>query len=92
MWKKYSKFAARTLSANHQSQNNKMGDILYKVWRLYADGFRQMTVGRTLWALIIVKLIVIFVILRWLFFPDYVRTNAPQGQEAEFVAGEVLGK
>lgn len=49
-----------------------------------------MTVGKTLWVLIIVKLIVIFVILKWLFFPDYVRTNAPQGKEAEFVAGEVL--
>lgn len=51
-----------------------------------------MTVGKTLWVLIIVKLIVIFVILKWLFFPDYVRTNAPQGKEAEFVAGEVLGE
>ena len=68
------------------------GNILYKVWRFYSKGFRQMTVGRTLWVLIIVKLIVIFVILKWLFFPDYVRTNAPQGKEAEFVAGEVLGE
>lgn len=67
------------------------GNILYKVWRFYSEGFRQMTVGKTLWVLIIVKLTVIFVILKWLFFPDYVRTNAPQGKEAEFVAGEVLG-
>lgn len=69
-----------------------MGSILYKVWRLYADGFRQMTVGKTLWTLIIVKLIVIFVILKWLFFPDYVGANAEKGREAEFVAGEVLGE
>lgn len=65
-------------------------NIIYKVWRLYADGFRQMTVGRTLWALIIVKLIVIFLILKWLFFPDYVRQNAKKGHEAEFVATEML--
>lgn len=67
-------------------------NILYKVWRFYSEGFRQMTVGKTLWVLIIVKLIVIFVILKWLFFPDYVGTNAEQGKEAEFVAGEVLGE
>lgn len=67
-------------------------NTLYKVWRFYSEGFRQMTVGKTLWVLIIVKLIVIFVILKWLFFPDYVSTNALQGKEAEFVAGEVLGE
>lgn len=65
-------------------------NIIYKVWRLYADGFRQMTVGKTLWALIIVKLIVIFLILKWLFFPDYVRQNTEKGHEAEFVATEML--
>lgn len=68
------------------------GNIFYRVWRFYADGFQQMTVGRTLWALIIVKLIIIFVILRWLFFPDYVKTNAGKGDEASFVATEVLGE
>lgn len=65
-------------------------NIIYKVWRLYADGFRQMTVGKTLWALIIVKLIVIFLILKWLFFPDYVKQNTEKGHEAEFVATEML--
>lgn len=67
-------------------------NILYKVWRFYSEGFRQMTVGKTLWVLIIVKLIVIFVILKWIFFPDYVGMNSEQGKEAEFVAGEVLGE
>lgn len=66
------------------------GNIFYRVWRFYADGFRQMTVGKTLWTLIIVKLIIIFVILKWLFFPDYVKTNAQHGNEADFVATEVL--
>lgn len=65
-------------------------NIIYKVWRLYADGFRQMTVGKTLWTLIIVKLIVIFLILKWLFFPDYVKQNTEKGHEAEFVATEML--
>ncbi len=84
--KKYLIFAAK--NTNRSMSNN----FFYRVWRFYADGFRQMTVGKTLWALIIVKLIIIFVILKWLFFPDYVKTNARQGNEASFVATEVLGE
>lgn len=41
---------------------------LHAVWRLYADGFRGMTWGRTLWVLLLLKLFVFFVILRLLFF------------------------
>lgn len=42
---------------------------------LYVDGFRNMTIGRKLWILIIIKLIVIFVILKIFFFPDVLGTN-----------------
>ena len=28
----------------------------YRVYRFYADGFRSMTLGRTLWAVILIKL------------------------------------
>ena len=38
------------------------------VWRFYRDGFRQMTWGRTLWAIILLKLFVMFVVLRVFFF------------------------
>ena len=34
------------------------------IYCFYRDGFRQMTWGRTLWWLILVKLFVIFVILK----------------------------
>lgn len=39
-----------------------------RIWRFYVDGFRSMTWGRTLWVLILVKLFVIFVVLRLIFF------------------------
>ncbi len=62
-------------------------------WRrainLYYDGFRQMTLGRTLWLIIGIKLFVIFVILKIFFFPDFIGQNAEKGKEAEFVAGEL---
>ena len=41
---------------------------LYMVWRFYYEGFRSMTVGRVLWAIIIIKLFIMFAILRVFFF------------------------
>ena len=41
-----------------------------RVFRFYLDGFRSMTVGRKLWALIIIKLIILFAVFRLFFFPN----------------------
>ena len=68
---------------------NKKG-ILYRIYDLYADGFRSMKLGRTLWAIILIKLFVIFAILKLFFFPNFLREHAEQGQESEFVATQVL--
>ena len=35
-----------------------------KIFRFYLDGFRSMTVGKTLWAIILVKLFILFAILK----------------------------
>lgn len=39
-----------------------------RLFRFYADGFRRMTWGRTLWVVILVKLFIMFAILRIFFF------------------------
>lgn len=67
-------------------------DILRRTYDLYADGFRQMTIGRTLWTVIIIKLVIIFAVLKIFFFPDFLKTNAKDGHEADFVATEMLGR
>ncbi len=59
------------------------------IFRFYYDGFRQMTLGRTLWLVIAVKLFIIFAILKVFFFPDFLREHATEGQEAEYVANEL---
>ena len=64
--------------------------FLHKVFDLYYDGFRQMTLGRTLWAIILIKLFIIFVVLKLFFFPNFIKEHADKGQEADFVAGQVL--
>lgn len=63
--------------------------FLYKAYDLYADGFRKMTLGKTLWAIIIIKLFIMFAILKVFFFPDFLSTHAEEGDEADYVATEM---
>ena len=55
--------------------NNDM--ILRRIARFYIEGFRSMTLGRTLWAIILLKLFIMFAVLKAFFFPAYL-----QGDEA----------
>lgn len=45
-------------------------NLFVRVYRFYAEGFRSMTTGRYLWAMIIIKLIILFFVFKLLFFPD----------------------
>ena len=64
-----------------------------RVYRFYRDGFKGMTVGRTLWAIIGIKLIVFFVILRWIFFPDFLSSKGRNDQEkAQYVREQMTGR
>ncbi|MDH3394248.1 MAG: DUF4492 domain-containing protein [Desulfobulbaceae bacterium] len=49
--------------------------LLCKVFHFYRDGFRSMVLGRTLWKIIIIKLAVMFGVLKLFFFPDYLQTS-----------------
>lgn len=54
----------------------------------YIDGFKNMTWGRPLWMLIILKLIILFAILRVFFFKP-VLAGKSEDERSEFV-GEML--
>lgn len=64
--------------------------LLYRIFDLYYDGFRHMRLGKTLWAVILIKLFIIFAILKVFFFPNFIKQHAEKGQEAEFVATQIL--
>ena len=65
--------------------------FFYRVFDLYYDGFRHMTLGKTLWAIILIKLFVIFVVLKLFFFPDFLKQNAGE-DKAGFVATKILNQ
>ena len=63
--------------------------FLYRAFHLYYDGFRSMTLGKTLWLVIAIKLFIIFVVLKIFFFPNFLSTHTEKGTEADFVANEL---
>ena len=59
--------------------------LLSRIFHLYYDGFRTMTLGKTLWAVILIKLAIIFLVLKLFFFPDFINTNAKNVDKAGVV-------
>jgi len=49
--------------------------LFTKVFNFYYDGFRAMTVGKKLWTVILIKLFIIFIVLKLFFFPDFLKTR-----------------
>ena len=49
--------------------------MLGRIVTFYLVGFRSMRLGRTLWKIILLKLVILFVVLKWLFFPDVLKVN-----------------
>jgi Domain of unknown function (DUF4492) len=65
---------------------------IMQCYRLYRDGFRQMTVGRTLWKIIFIKLFVMFVVLKLFFFPNFLNTQFSSDQlRADHVLMQLTG-
>ncbi len=61
-----------------------------RVYSFYRDGFKQMTLGRTLWKIIIIKLVVMFAVLKLFFFPNYLNTNfSSDEQRADHVLEQI---
>ena len=65
--------------------------FIYRFFNLYYEGFRDMKLGRTLWTIILIKLFIIFAILKVFFFPNFLKQNA-QGDESGYVANELVGR
>lgn len=71
----------------------KLCELPQRIWRFYADGFRSMTVGRKLWLLIIIKLIVLFLVFKLFFFPNLLeRDYATDEERAAAVRSSLLDR
>jgi hypothetical protein len=49
-----------------------------------------MTLGKTLWTVIIIKLIIMFLVLKVFFFPNFLKENSKPGKEGDFVEQQIM--
>ena len=73
-------------------QTNRKQGLLFKVFHLYYDGFKAMTIGKTLWTVILIKLAIIFLVLKIFFFPNYIDSKAKNQDKTDFISKEILNR
>lgn len=60
---------------------------------LYVDGFRSMTLGKTLWLIIGIKLFIFFVIIKILFFPNFLSSKSETDEgKAQYVREQLVNR
>lgn len=50
-------------------------NLFKRIFLFYYEGFKNMTLGKRLWMIIIIKLFIMFVILKIFFFPNFLKSN-----------------
>ncbi|MCI1784869.1 MAG: DUF4492 domain-containing protein [Bacteroidales bacterium] len=62
--------------------------LISAIFRFYRDGFRNMTWGKVLWAVILLKLFILFVVLRLFFFKPAMSGKTDE-QKSEIVGNAI---
>ena len=61
-----------------------------RIFRFYFEGFKSMTLGKTLWPLILIKLFIMFVILKIFFFPRFLNQFDSVSEKEKYVSKELV--
>lgn len=75
-----------------QMRDMSKNSIPVRIFRFYAEGFRSMTIGKTLWMIILIKLFVMFAILKVFFLPGFLGQFGSPSDRQEYVAGELVDR
>ena len=71
----------------------KKKNIFITIWLFYVSGFRNISNwGRQVWIIILIKLFIMFIILKIFFFPDFLKTNFDSDKERSEHVLEILTK
>lgn len=63
----------------------------FNFFTMFRDGFKNMTLGKTLWTLVIIKLIIMFLILKPIFFPNFLNSKFNDDEsKAEYVKEQLI--
>jgi len=62
-------------------------NIASSIIKFYVDGFRRMTLGKTLWTIILIKLFVLFAIVKVFLLPNHLNSRCdPPAEKSAYVA------
>jgi hypothetical protein len=66
--------------------------VLQHLFRFYADGFRNMSGwGKKVWLIIIIKLFIIFAVLRLFFFPDFLNKRFDNNSDkGDYIRDQII--
>lgn len=67
-----------------------MKNTILSIWNFYLEGFRSMTLGRTLWLIILLKLFIMFAILKVFFFPNFLSSQPTEADKSRYVGNELI--
>ncbi len=72
---------------------NRIGTTFYNIFRFYYDGFRNMSWwGKKVWVIILIKLFIMFLILKLFFFPNFLKVNFNSDRErSDYVLEQLTG-
>jgi len=73
---------------------NTLISAVNRLFRFYYDGFRTMSWwGKRVWIIILIKLFVIFIILKIFFFRDFLQKKyETDEQKSEYVLDQLISK
>jgi hypothetical protein len=71
---------------------NRLFSALYRLFRFYYDGFRNLSGwGRRVWIILIIKVFIMFAILKIFFFHDFLKTKYDNDrQRSEYVLDQLI--
>ena len=74
------------------NENRESRNVFVRIYRFYYEGFRTMTWGRQVWLVILIKLFIMFLILKMFFFRDFLGERFQSEEEKSEYVLEQLSK
>ncbi len=67
-----------------------MRPFLIRAYYFYLEGFKGMTLGKTLWCIILIKLFIMFFVLKLFFFPSFLKPFGDSSGKGQYVSKELI--
>ncbi|MDR1623981.1 MAG: DUF4492 domain-containing protein [Tannerellaceae bacterium] len=68
----------------------KKESVPLRIYRFYLEGFKEMTLGKTLWTIILIKLFIMFFVLKLFFFPNFLGKFESKHEKQDYVSNELI--